>query len=175
MTNDGDLAERLTHAKYGMTKTYRVWIHGNVPGEILDMLRRRVGKREAPQGGVRIITDKEHQPSRERRSSTPANMSVLEIDAREGRTEPLGEMLVQAGCRVKRIARISIGPLRLMGVSPGDWRDLTKDEVRTLKEAAGLGRPVQRARPAGPTQPERPEAKGGKEPPPAPPAEEATA
>ncbi len=142
MTNDGDLAERLTHARYGMTKTYRVWIHGAVPGEILDMLRRRVGKREAAGGGVRIITDDDlNQPSRQRRPQTPGNMTVLEIVAREGRTDPLGEMLVTAGCRVKRIARIAIGPLRLTGVSPGDWRDLTKDEVRTLKEAAGLYKP----------------------------------
>jgi hypothetical protein len=68
-------------------------------------------------------------------------MTVLEIESREGRTEPLDEMLVTAGCRLKRIARIAIGTLRLTGVTPGDWRDLTKDEVRTLKEAAGLYKP----------------------------------
>jgi 23S rRNA pseudouridine2605 synthase len=144
MTNDGVLADRLTHARYGITKTYRVWIHGRVPEEILDMLRRRVGKRDAvdalgrPTGGVHIVGDDEPKNAREEARKPPSGLTVIEIEVRTGKTEPLEEMLVTAGCRVKRVARMAIGPLRLMGVRPGDWRDLTKDEVRTLREAAGL-------------------------------------
>jgi 23S rRNA pseudouridine2605 synthase len=166
MTNDGVLADRLTHARYGVTKTYRVWIHGRVPEEILDMLRRRVGRRDAvdaegrPTGGVRVIGDESDRmggrrpPFRAPRQgaetsdeapgaraggpSRPSGLTVIEIEVRTGKTEPLEEMLVTAGCRVKRVARVAIGPLRLMGVRPGDWRDLTKDELRSLREAAGL-------------------------------------
>ena len=159
MTNDGVLTERLTHARYGVGKTYRVWITNRVTPQILEMLRRRVGKRDATDaegrstGGVRIVTSESEERAQGSRQAHPPHFSmadresaglgergttVLEIQAREGKTEALDEMLVAVGCRVKRIARVAIGPLRLVGVRPGDWRDLTKDEVRSLMEAAGL-------------------------------------
>lgn len=161
MTNDGELAERLTHAKYGMTKTYRVWISNAITEETLEMLRRRVGKREAMDaagretGGVRIVMDE--NPRRARRSlddgrgdrdgddrgeggggGAGGGMKVLEIVVREGASQPLDEMLSEVGCRVKRIARTAIGPLRLIGIAPGEWRDLTWDELIQVREAAGL-------------------------------------
>jgi 23S rRNA pseudouridine2605 synthase len=160
MTNDGALAERLTHARYGVGKTYRVWVANRVTPENLDMLRRRIGQKDAtdpegrPTGGVRIVSDAEEPDDQHRRTRTEPGTTVLEIQARQGKTEPLGEMLTAVGCRVKRIARVAIGPLRLMGVKPGGWRDLTKDELRTLKEAAGLGGDG-RERPRGPAHPHR--------------------
>src|SRR5207248_247366 len=99
-------------------------IHGRVPGEIIDMLKRRVGRRDAPDGGVRIVGDEERPPG-QRPSASPGSTTVLEVEVRPGKTEPLEEMLVTAGCRVKRVARTAIGPLRLMGVPPGQWRNLT--------------------------------------------------
>jgi len=159
MTNDGLLAERLTHARYGVGKTYRVWIANRVTPEILDMLRRRVGRRDAadaegrPTGGVRVVIDADEPADPRRRDAADSSMTVLEIQARQGKTERLSEMLTTVGCRVRRIARTAIGPLRLMGVRPGDWRDLTKDELKTLMEAAGLsesgGEPHRPQRPRG--------------------------
>ncbi len=171
MTSDGELAERLTHARYGMTKTYRVWITNAVTPETLDMLRRRVGKRGATDptgretGGVRIVADE--NPRRARRSmdedgseddggsasggerteqGRARGMTVLEIVVREGASQPLDEMLSEVGCRVKRIARTAIGPLKLHGVAPGEWRDLTWEELAELREAAGLDASAVRAR-----------------------------
>jgi pseudouridine synthase len=147
MTNDGELAQRLTHASFGITKTYRVWLGEPPTPEQLAVLRRRVGKRGAVDeagaetGGVRVV-----EPPR-RRNEIAQPSSVIEVEVREGRTDPLEDVLVQAGCRVKRIARTGIGPLRLIGVKPGEWRDLTKDEVRTLMDATGLGRPAPGRRP----------------------------
>jgi 23S rRNA pseudouridine2605 synthase len=166
MTNDGDLADRLTHARYGVTKTFRVWVNGVVRPDILDMLRRRIGKRDAtddqgrPNGGVRIVGDDDLGHGRRHRPERESNTTIIEIQVRDGKTDPLDEMLVTAGCRVRRIARVAIGPLKLMGVRPGEWRDLTKDELRTLKDAAGLadnrpGKPP-RKRPAHPTEPPPP-------------------
>ncbi len=150
MTNDGELAERLTHARYGITKTFRVWVNGFVRPDILDMLRRRIGKKDATDsqgrvtGGVHIVNDDEEHHGR--RTARPVRMraeratvtTIIEIQIRDGKSDPLDEMLLTAGCRVRRIARTAIGSLRLMGVRPGEWRDLTKDEVQTLKETAGL-------------------------------------
>jgi 23S rRNA pseudouridine2605 synthase len=164
MTNDGDLADRLTHARYGVTKTFRVWINGFVRPDILDMLRRRIGKKDAtdPQGrptsGVHIVNDdEEHHGRRPPRQVSPRSerettTTIIEIQVRDGKTDPLDEMLLTAGCRVRRIARTAIGPLKLMGVRPGEWRDLTKDELAALKEAAGLidqrpGKPPRRRAP----------------------------
>ena len=150
MTNDGELAERLTHARYGITKTFRVWVNGFVRPDILDMLRRRIGKKDATDaqgrvtGGVHIVNDDEEHHGR--RTARPVRMraeratvtTIIEIQIRDGKSDPLDEMLLTAGCRVRRIARTAIGSLRLMGVRPGEWRDLTKDEVQALKETAGL-------------------------------------
>ncbi len=163
MTNDGELADRLTHARYGVTKTFRVWINGFVRPDILDMLRRRIGKRDAVDaqgrvtGGVHIINDDEADHGRRHRSEKDSKTTIVEIQMRDGKTDPLDEMLVTAGCRVRRIARVAIGPLKLMGVRPGEWRDLTKDELRSLKEAAGLinphsGKPL-RPHPPHPAKP----------------------
>ena len=144
MTNDGELADRLTHARYGVTKTFRVWVNGFVRPDILDMLRRRIGKRDGVDGqgrvtgGVHIINDDEEQHGRRHRTERDSKTTIVEIQMRDGKTDPLDEMLVTAGCRVRRIARVAIGPLKLMGVRPGEWRDLTKDELRSLKDAAGL-------------------------------------
>ncbi len=154
MTNDGELADRLTHARYGITKTFRVWVNGFVRPDILDMLRRRIGKKDAtdaqgrPTGGVHIVNDDEEHHGR--RTPRPVKMraeratvtTIIEIQIRDGKTDPLDEMLLTAGCRVRRIARTAIGSLRLMGVRPGEWRDLTKDEVQALKETAGLIKPA---------------------------------
>jgi 23S rRNA pseudouridine2605 synthase len=157
MTNDGELADRLTHARYGVTKTFRVWVNGAVRPDIVEMLRRRIGKKDAtdsqgrPNGGVHIVNDdEEHHGRRPPRQSHPSHSSnqrsekvgavttIIEIQIRDGKTDPLDEMLLTAGVRIRRIARTAIGPLKLMGVRPGEWRDLTKDELRSLKEAAGL-------------------------------------
>ena len=143
LTNDGDLTQRLTHARYGITQTYRVWVGGAVTDETLDMLRRRVGKREhvdeegRPDGGVRVDV----RPGDERPNGEVSDSTVLEIVVREGRRENIGDMLLACGCKVKRMIRVGIGPLRMKAVAVGSWRDLFPDEVEALFDAAGLERP----------------------------------
>lgn len=165
LTNDGELAERLTHARYNVPKVFRIEARESMGPEILDMLRRRVGQRDAvdalgrPTGGVRVVggasddDDQESAPARgpsrfgprpgqrDAQASRPATSgTVIEVTVRPGRAEPIDEMLGLAGVRIKRFSRVAIGPLRLMGVGPGDWRDLTRDEVESLREACGLTR-----------------------------------
>lgn len=138
LTNDGDLADRLTHARYGTTRTYRVTVKGQVRPDVLDDLRRRVGKHdpEDPQNlrGVRIA----RAPGTALRTDRPASPNtVLEITLREGRSRRLQVILEQMGCIVRKLTRVGIGPLRLSGVAVGQWRDLTREEVTMLKRAAG--------------------------------------
>jgi 23S rRNA pseudouridine2605 synthase len=170
LTNDGLLAERLTHARYGVGRVYRAVVGGVPPREAIDAIVRRVGKRDAvdmhgnPVPAVRVMKT----PDETTRGPKSDN-SVLEITLREGRVDPLDEVLHQSGLHVKRLDRIGIGPLRMVGVRVGEWRNLTKDEVASLRAATGLDRPerkdVRTSRPLRPTRGPRPAPKAaGDEP-----------
>jgi 23S rRNA pseudouridine2605 synthase len=135
LTNDGELADRLTHARYGVTRTYRVTVKGEIRADILDDLRRRVGKAgavEDPQAaadhGVRVA----------RTPTSESPNTVLEVTLREGRNRHLQSILEQMGCLVRKLTRVGIGPLRLRGIAVGEWRNLTREEVHTLRVAGGL-------------------------------------
>lgn len=146
LTNDGELANRLTHASFGISKTYRVWLENPPTEDGLNQVRRRVGKREAVDdegnntGGVRMLiqVDKRELDRHPHLAHEPSR--VLEIEVREGKTDPLEDVLVQSGCSVRKIARVAIGPLRMRGVKHGEWRDLSKSELAELLEAAGMGK-----------------------------------
>jgi len=182
LTNDGALADRLTHARYGVTRTYRVTIKGHIRPDMLDDLRRRVGKPDTlatdaagsdarDDGGVRVA----REPGEE--SST----TTLEVTLREGKSRQLSAILEQMGCLVRKLIRTGIGPLRMFGVAIGQSRNLTRDEVHALMFAGGLTpHPPAPERPTGPRaratnrdgQPSRPRKRpgtsrkeGGKPPP----------
>lgn len=137
LTNDGDLADRLTHARYGVTRTYRVTVKGHIRPDMLDDLRRRVGKpsESDPQNlrGVRVARE---AGTASAGGGKPASAnSILEITLREGKSRKLQSVLEQMGIVVRKLTRVGIGPLRLTGVAVGEWRELTRDEVRMLKHA----------------------------------------
>lgn len=141
LTNDGELTQRLTHARYGVTQTWRVWVAGSVNDETLDMLRRRLGKRDdidthtgQVTGGVRV----DIRPGDVRSTGEASRSTVLEITLREGRRESIGDMLLAAGCKTKKLVRVAVGPLRMRNVAVGAWRDLSPEEVGELRAAAGL-------------------------------------
>jgi 23S rRNA pseudouridine2605 synthase len=143
LTNDGELTNRLTHARYGVSQTFRIWAAGDVNQQVLDMLRRRVGKRgvldEQGQdtGGVRVdIT-----PGTELDTGDVSESTVLEITVREGRRESIADMLLASGCPVKKMVRVAVGPLRMRGVGSGKWRDLSREEVALLEDAAFASAP----------------------------------
>ena len=124
LTNDGELALRITHPKYGIQKTYVASIEGHVTGEAIQRLRRGVvidERRTAPAKVIRIQTEGIHEK--------------LEITIHEGRNRQIRKMLETVGCRVVRLVRISAGPLSLKGLKPGQWRELTESELAELRKA----------------------------------------
>gem|GEM_PF-498531 len=174
MTNDGALADRLTHARYGVTRTYRVTIKGHASSELVRDLRRRVAADEAapepPPVAGRIVRGRRVGPDTSelapkdsvRIVRTPvaagadsqvlasAN-TVIEITLREGKSRQLRAILEQMGALTRKLTRVGIGPLRLRGVALGQWRDLTRDEVAMLMQAGGLSdTPLPRPRPRPP-------------------------
>jgi 23S rRNA pseudouridine2605 synthase len=123
-TDDGDLAHRLLHPRYKIEKEYRVRVEGALSEDTLTTLRR----------GLLL--------SGERRRTAPARVEVLEQTAqhtwlimviREGRKRQIRRMLDTVGHPVLELSRVRIGPISLGDLSPGTWRELTRDEVRALR------------------------------------------
>jgi 23S rRNA pseudouridine2605 synthase len=122
LTNDGELAERLTHPRYGVKKVYRARVQpGRLSPRALDALKKGVeleDGRTAP-AQVRQLTG-----------------GVVEITIREGKKRQVRRMLEAVGHRVVELERVAFGPLGLRGLEPGKSRRLTKAEVERLRRVA---------------------------------------
>ena len=170
LTNDGDLAVRLTHPRYEHPKTYLVQVQGfpnprkirrlqhgvmledgrtlparvvlwrELPADIGLGVLASVRKRGAGQSAAR---------GRSRDTSVrPMPTSWLKVTLREGRKRQLRRMVALLGHPAQRVIRIGLGPLVLGDLRPGKWRDLMPGELKALREAAGHG-PVPGADRAG--------------------------
>ena len=119
LTNDGELANRLMHPRYGVPKVYRAKLaRGPVRREALDRLREGVN-----------LEDGRTAPAKVRRVAH----NELEITLREGRKRQVRRMCEAVGHPVVELRRIAFGPLRLEGLAPGAARRLRKDEVERLR------------------------------------------
>lgn len=140
LTNDGELAQRLTHPRYEVTKRYRVVVRGRIEDGDLAKLRKglllahdRGGKvKRAAMESVRII---KHQTDR-----TQGDKTVLEITLAEGQNREIRRLLARVGLKVRRLERTALGPLKLKGIARGQWRPLDTKELGMLRKAAGLGK-----------------------------------
>jgi len=129
MSNDGDLANRLTHPRFGQEKTYRVAVSGEPTDAHLKKLRSRL-----------VIDGYRIQPAEVEclGAGEKAGRFLLEFTLREGRNRQIRKMCELAGLRIHRLVRVRIGNLRLTGLRPGQWRDLNASEIkRLLRRRAG--------------------------------------
>ncbi len=142
MTNDGELAERLTHPRYGVPKTYRAEVRGQVPPDLPDRLRGGVWLSEGPAhaSDVEIV-------------HTEREKSVLMITLREGRNRQVRRMLARLGHPVRNLKRVQFGPLSLHRLPVGAARRLLPKEVAALRAAAAAAEAQFAA--AGPRPPRR--------------------
>lgn len=139
LTNDGELANRLTHPRYGVPKTYRVVVKGLLGQEAVEELERGIYLAERKAGqtvGAKKTAHVEISIISQNRENT-----TLEMTLREGRNRQVRRMLAAVGYPVRKLERIGMGPIRLKGVARGAWRELTRDEVWALKRAAADSRP----------------------------------
>jgi 23S rRNA pseudouridine2605 synthase len=122
LTNDGALANQLTHPKYEVAKTYRAWLGKPVRDSELRRLREGVELEDGPTAPaeVRRVNDRE-----------------IEIVLREGRNRQVRRMVEAVGNRVVDLRRVAFGPLELGNLKDGQARRLTKAEIRELQEARG--------------------------------------
>jgi 23S rRNA pseudouridine2605 synthase len=135
LTNDGELAHRLMHPRYGVYKTYRVRLD-RAPGE--SALRRL-------QEGVEFEPGVRSSPARVRVLSDVEGDALLQVELHEGRYRQVRRMCEAVGLAVRALHRSAYGPLRLGPVQRGIWRELSDEEVRRLRAASARPRPRPRA------------------------------
>jgi pseudouridine synthase len=125
LTNDGPLAHRLAHPRYGVAKVYEAEVEGAPGEEALAALRTGVE-----------LEDGTTAPAEARVLRTGDGTAVLELTLHEGRKHQVKRMCAAVGHPVLRLHRSRYAGIELGDLPPGDWRDLTADEVRALREAA---------------------------------------
>jgi len=122
VTNDGELANRLAHPRFGVEKTYQVLVAGYPDNEVLASLRRGVHLAE---GLARAAFVRVKKPLKQ--------STILEIVLKEGKNREIRRVLAKVGHKVLRLKRIAIANLKLGMLPPGDFRRLTSEEVRALR------------------------------------------
>lgn len=125
LTNDGELANRLAHPRHAVAKTYRA----TVPGPVT----RDVGRRLS--AGVELDDGPAHADSF-RVVSEHGHRAIVEIVLHEGRNRIVRRMLDAVGHPVIELVRTQLGPLQLGGLKPGQVRELSGDQIRSLYAAA---------------------------------------
>ena len=144
LTNDGDLAARLTHPRYHVPRTYRVKVTGVPDERALDRLRRGVRLADGRASAAEVVI--------ERRLPTK---TWLRITVHEGRTHLVRRLCDAIGHSAEKLQRVAFGPLGLGRLALGACRVLTPEEVRALRHATRtarsgvVGRSVRQRREAG--------------------------
>ncbi len=128
MTNDGELANRLTHPSFRVDKHYLAWVTGDIR-TALPVLSKPIeleGQRVCADS-VRVI-------------NFNAEGGLIEVVIHEGKNRQVRRMCLKAGLKVTRLKRVAEGDLTLGDLAPGKWRSLTDKEVRHLFDVCGLGK-----------------------------------
>ena len=139
MTNDGDLTNSLTHPKFRVPRVYEAVIKGALDQAALDAVsakirgvRKRASREEGSEGPVAIGSVPVFEVIRVQMGNTIVRVTLIEAQNRE-----LRETLAFLGMPVKKLTRVAMGGLELSGVAPAQWRELTRDELHTLRRPRG--------------------------------------
>ncbi|MBI4498901.1 MAG: rRNA pseudouridine synthase [Chloroflexi bacterium] len=128
-TNDGELAARLTHPRYGVEREYLAWVRGHPPEDTLEQLRAGIvldGARCVPKEVTRL-------------GGRPVpGVTLLRIVLQEGRKREVRRLCEAVGHPVQRLVRVRYGPVPLGALPPGRWRRLSPTEVEALRRGVGL-------------------------------------
>lgn len=121
LTNDGELANRLTHPRYEVPKTYRARLKRPIADREVERLARGVKLEDGPTAATQVRRRGERE---------------VEIVLREGRNRQVRRMLEAVGNEVVALRRVGFGPLSLGGLKEGAARRLTEAEINSLREAS---------------------------------------
>jgi len=126
LTNDSELANKLTHPRYGLAKTYVAGVKGQLSSGAVEKLKKgiRLSEGKTAKAAVKILR-RSHQES------------LLEITIRQGLNRQVRRMLAKVELPVKSLKRTRIGKLDARGLGVGKFRTLTKAEIAYLKSVTG--------------------------------------
>jgi len=127
LTNDGDFAQKVAHPSYELEKTYVAEVSGVAERDLVKRLEAGI---EVEGQAVEV--------HRAKVLSTTRDRSIVELTIHEGRNRIVRRLLEEVGHPVTRLTRTVIGPVVLRGLKVGQMRDLTRDELGTLLDAARL-------------------------------------
>jgi pseudouridine synthase len=134
LTNDNELAERMTNPDHGLPKTYLVKASSLLSDEQIAQLS----------AGVEL-SDGRTQPAIVKRQRDSEKYTFLELTIKEGRNRQVRRMLEAVGSKVLKLVRTQIGPLTLKGLTIGNWRELTREEVAELRRPLPAVRPTRKS------------------------------
>ncbi len=124
LTNDGDLAHRLTHPSFGIEKEYLAEVEGEPSAGAVRRLRRGIELEDGMTAPAKV---------------SAVGPRTLRITIHEGRNRQVRRMCDAVGHPVRRLVRTRIGPIAERRLSPGEWRPLTAVEVRKLQDRRNAG------------------------------------
>jgi 23S rRNA pseudouridine2605 synthase len=127
LTNDGELANRLAHPSFGVAKVYEVDVDGSPSPEALEALRRGID-----------LEDGRTAPAEARVIRRGPRGTRIELILHEGRKRQVKRMCEAVGHPVRRLHRRRYAGLRVAGLEPGLWRELTGGEVAELRRLVDL-------------------------------------
>lgn len=136
LTDDGSLIKRLTDPKQHVEKTYWVMVEGDPARDKLDLLEGGIQLRDyrTLSAKVRLIPSPS-LPPRPKPVTPHGPTAWIEIKLREGKKRQIRHMTAAVGLPTLRIVRVAIGPIELGSLQPGEWRDLTEQEIALLKKS----------------------------------------
>lgn len=142
LSDDGGLIHRLTDPRHRIPKTYLVQVEGRVTPQALAALQRGVVvKGKKTRRCDAIIIPEPNIPPRTKPVTPHADTTWLRMVLQEGRKRQIRHMTAAVGFPTLRLVRVAIGPISLEGLRPGEWRELSGDEIRRLFE---YDRPIRR-------------------------------
>lgn len=127
LTNDGELANRLTHPRHKIPKYYNV----TVKGEVTMQQRKKLASAMEIDGYI-------IQPVKNEIISMNEEQTVLKLELYEGRNRQIRKMCEKVGLTVLKLKRIAIGSISLGNLKPGTWRKLSKEQIDYLKVSCGM-------------------------------------
>ena len=131
LTNDGDLAHRLAHPSFEVTKTYVALVRGDLTPAVGAQLRSGIELEDGPAAADRFrVVDRSN------------GRTMVELDLHIGRNRIVRRMLDHVGHPVIELTRTAFGPLRLGNLAVGSTRELTRDELGALLDAVATAPPV---------------------------------
>jgi 23S rRNA pseudouridine2605 synthase len=127
LTNDSELANRLTHPRYELPKTYEVRIRGRIEGDAIEKVKRGAWLAEGKTGRAAVKVLKRSRDE-----------SLLEVTIRQGLNRQVRRIMARVGFKVKALKRTKIGNIGIKGLAVGGSRKLTKSQIEYLRKTTGL-------------------------------------